>query len=145
MGKFEKVEEWIAVLFFIIIATIGGTGILFYLNVVGAFLVKTLWGPLLYVLWGVSCIVLFLFFKFTVDGQEEIEKLKEEVKQLKEDLETEAIVRETSDHEQKSEIQRISKNSDFLHKQTQELRGVTGLDIKKIEQDAEKAILRSVE
>lgn len=145
MGKFEKVEEWIAILLFIIVATIGGTGILFYLNVVGGVLVKTLWSPLLYMLWAVSCIILFFFFKMLIDEQQEVEKLKEELKLLKKSLELETSDRKKSDSEKSSEIQRISNNSDILYKYTKELRTVNGLDIKKAEDDAEKAILDSAQ
>lgn len=159
MGEFEEKGKWICIGICLVVAALvaaglyqdfklnvglmGGIGIV--LSAIGLFLLKLLQMTAVALVIALVGLAIIFACADIIETYKAVKILREEVKELKENLSTEVSERKKSDREKDEELKRLSHNSDLLYRQTTELRSVTGLDVKKTEQDAEKAILDSVQ
>jgi len=159
MGDFEEKGKWIFVVVCLVVAALvaaglyqdfklnvglmGGIGIV--LEAIGLFLLNLLGMAVIALIILIIAVLIMVAGADMIDTYKTVKVLKEELNLLKEELATEIRERKKSDREKDDELKRLSHNSDLLYRQTTELRSVTGLDVKKTEQDAEKAILDSVQ
>lgn len=121
-----------------------GTGALFLLNKVGAFLITHLNFNFLCLLWSICGVIIFVIF-FAKSEPSEVECLKNEIKLLKEAIETYSREMRKNNRESHDEIKKLKSDGRATHSKLEELRSFTGIDVKKLEDDAEKAILNSVQ
>jgi uncharacterized membrane protein len=159
MGDFEEKGKWICIVICLVVAALvaaglyqdfklnvglmGGIGIV--LKAIGLFLLNLLGMAAIALIILIIAVLIMIAGADMIDTYKTVKVLKEELNLLKEDLATEIRERKKSDRENDEEFKRLSHNSDLLYRQTTELRKVTGLDVKKTELDAEKAILDSVQ
>jgi hypothetical protein len=159
MGDFEEKGKWICIVICLVVAALvaaglyqdfklnvglmGGIGIV--LEAIGLFLLNLLGMAVIALIILIIAVLIMVAGADIIDTYKTVKVLKEELNLLKEELATEIRERKKSDREKDDELKRLSHNSDLLYRQTTELRSVTGLDVKKTEQDAEKAILDSVQ
>lgn len=145
MGKFKMgavdVCLYALLVTFVLLA---GTGALFLLNKVGAFLIGHLNFYFLCLLWSICGVIIFIIY-FAKSEPSEIECLKKEIKLLKEALETNSREMWKQNRESNDETKKLKSDLRTIHFKLEELHSFTGINVKKLEDDAEKAILNSVQ